>query len=50
MPVRRAHHRLEFVDDLQRALAGLGLVGGVGGVELAAREDFAETGAGKWWS
>ena len=30
------HHRLVFVDELQRALAGLGLVRRVGGHELAA--------------
>jgi len=43
--VRRVHrgeagdHRLVLEDRLQRALADLGLVGSVGGVELASRED-----------
>ena len=33
------HHRLVFVDDLQRSLARLGLVRGVGGVEFRPRGD-----------
>ena len=36
---QRGDHRLVFVDELQRALAGLGLVRRVGAVELAARHD-----------
>ncbi len=37
---QRGHHGLVFVQQLQRALAGLGLVRRVGGVELAARDDL----------
>ena len=37
-----AHHRLVFVDGLERALADLGLVGRVGGVELAAQEELVD--------
>ena len=36
------HHRLVFVDGLERALTDLGLVGRVGGVELAAQENLVD--------
>ena len=35
----RAHHGLIFVDQLQRALTGLGLIRRIGGIEFAARRD-----------
>ena len=43
-PVQVADQRLELVDDLQRALAGLGLVGGVGGYELSAGDQRLDDG------
>ena len=39
-----SHHRLVFVDELQRALAGLGLIRRVGGHELAASGDVPNGG------
>ena len=39
-PHQRRHHRLVLVQQLQGPLAGLGLVGGVGAVELPARGDL----------
>ena len=38
------HHGLVFVEELQDALAGLGLVGCVGGIELAPRGDLPHCG------
>ena len=41
-PGQLGDQRLVLVDRLQRALADLGLVGRVGGVELAARQDLVD--------
>ena len=41
---QRGHHRLEFVDQLQRALARLGLVRRVRGEEFAALRDVPDRG------
>jgi hypothetical protein len=38
------HHGLEFVEDLQGALAGLGLIGGVGAVEFTPRDQLPDHG------
>ena len=43
-PRQRRHHRLELVEELQRPLARLGLIGRVGGVELAAPGDLPDRG------
>jgi hypothetical protein len=41
-PGQAGHHGLVFVQQLQRALAGFGLIRRVGGVELAARDDLPD--------
>ena len=38
-PGQTGHHGLVFVEQLQRALTGLGLIRRVGGIKLAARDD-----------
>ena len=52
----RRDHRLVFINRLQRALTGFRLIGGIGAVELAARDDrpdgrrnmmFVRTGTNK---
>ncbi len=37
---QRRHHRLVFVQELQRALARFGLIGRIGRIEFAARRDL----------
>ncbi len=44
MPVKAAHQGLIFKDGLQRALRDLGLVGSVGGIELAAAQHVIDHG------